>query len=460
MRPRATAPSVEDVTTPAAATGPDPQSARDAAPHGAAGAATPATRARAIAPDLARGLMLLLIALANMPWHLFGRETSLTSMHHVDGSIGDRVWQAIAIVAVDGRSYPLFALLFGYGIWQLYRRQLAAGATSREARRLLRRRHWWMLAFGAVHAALLWMGDIVGAYGPVGLLVGWLFLERRDRTIAIWAWVLGALLALGALGTAAIGLLLGALDVPFDVEGGDAASIPATAGLESYPASILARLGMWAVIAPMQGILGLVVPIAILLAILAARHGILEEPERHRALLVRVATWGIAIGWAGGLLALAEHLGALDAVPSWTFSLVHAATGLPAGLGYAALFGLVAARLARRPLGSVPRALTAVGKRSLTSYLLQSVLFAPVLSAWGLGLGGVLTEWQGALYAVGVWLVTVVVAVVREAAGRSGPAETLLRRLAYPRDAVVRPTPMGEAAALAASGGAAPGPRG
>ncbi|MFC7432735.1 MULTISPECIES: DUF418 domain-containing protein [unclassified Agrococcus] len=411
-----------------------------------------AARARAIAPDLARGLMLLLIALANMPWHLFGRETSLTSMHHVDGSTGDRIWQAIAVVAVDGRSYPLFAFLFGYGMWQLYRKQLAAGATSLEARRLLRRRHWWMLAFGAVHAALLWVGDIIGAYGLVGLIIGAIFLERRDRTIAIWSWILAGLLALGAVSFAAMGALLGALDLPMDLEAGDAGGIPSVAGIESYPMSILARLGMWAVVAPTQGILGLVVPLAILLAILAARHGILEEPERHRRLLVRVAAWGIAIGWAGGALAYAELLGAFEPMPSWTFSLVHVATGLPAGVGYAALFALVAARMARRPLGPVGRALTAVGKRSMTSYLLQSVLFAPVLSAWGLGLGGVLTEWQGALYAVGVWLVTVAVAVALDVAGRRGPAETLLRRLAYPRDARVRPTSM-------SSSGEAPEPR-
>ncbi|GAA2174573.1 DUF418 domain-containing protein [Agrococcus versicolor] len=435
-----------------AATGPSP--APDPGVH--------ASRVRAIAPDLARGLMLLLIALANMPWHLFGRETATTSMHHVDASLGDRIWQAIAVVAIDGRSYPLFALLFGYGMWQLYRRQLAAGATSREARRLLRRRHWWMLAFGAVHAALLWAGDIVGAYGLVGLLVAWWFLERRDRTIATWASVLAGLLVLGALATAAMGAVLGALETPFDLEGGDAAAIPSMAAVESYPQSIAVRLGMWLLITPGQGILGLVVPIGILLAILAARRGILEEPERHRALLVRVAAWGIAIGWAGGALAYAELLGAFDPLPSWTFSLLHAATGLPAGVGYAALFGLVAARLARRPLRLGARAFTAVGKRSLSSYLLQSVLFAPVLSAWGLGLGGVLTEWQGALYAVGVWLVTVAVALALDAAGRRGPAETLLRRLAYPRDA--RAQPMGvarqEAAAPSASDGLAPAARG
>ncbi|WP_231945135.1 DUF418 domain-containing protein [Agrococcus jejuensis] len=419
-------------------------------------ASTPAaSRVRAIAPDLARGLMLLMIALANMPFHLYGRDVAMSSMHFDGGDLGDRIWQAIAIIAIDGRSYPLFAFLFGYGMWQLYRRQLAAGATSLEARRLLRRRHWWMLAFGAVHAALLWGGDIIGAYGLVGLLVGWLFVERRDRTIVIWASVLGGLLALGALAWMAMGLvatLFGVTDL------GDV-SLPAVAGIDSYLASILARLGMWAPVTFVQGVFGLAVPVAILLAILAARHGMLEEPERHRALLAKVAVGGIAIAWSAGILAFLEHVDVIPVMPT-TFWMLHTAAGVAGGLGYAALFGLVAARLAQRPLGPVSKALTAVGKRSMTSYLLQSVLFAPVLSAWGLGLGGVLTEWQGALYALGVWLVTVAVAVALDAAGRRGPAETLLRRLAYPRDAKAQPTAMRDAAAPSASSAPVPTVRG
>lgn len=69
----------------------------------------------------------------------------------------------------------------------------------------------------------------------------------------------------------------------------------------------------------------------------------------------------------------------------------------------------------------------------MTCYLLQSLLFAPVLAAWGLGLGTGLTDWQVALYAVAVWLVTVAVAVWLDRTGRRGPFERLLRHLAYPR---------------------------
>ena len=395
----------------------------------------PVSTARIIAPDLARGMMLLLIALANAPWHLYSYKTDGLSTHDPNGGLLDRIWQGIAIIAVDGRSYPLFAFLFGYGIWQLYQRQLDAGADRQQAHRLLERRHLWMLLFGAVHAALLWGGDIIGAYGLVGLLVCWLFLDRRDRTIAFWASLFSGLLAVMGIGFVVLGFIVGP-----PAAGEEGISLPNPAGAESYLFSIVLRLGMWVGITLGQGVLMLAVPAAILLAILAARHRVLEQPERHRQLLIGAALAGVPLAWAGGALAFAGFTGAFPELPNWTFELLSTATGLAGGLGYAAIFGLIGAAMQHRTLGPIGRALTAVGKRSMTSYLLQSVLFIPVLAAWGLGLGGVLAEWQGALYGVGVWLATVVIAVQLDKRGQRGPFEQLLRKLAYPRDAKAQAT--------------------
>ena len=126
------------------------------------------TSSRALAPDLARGFMLLLIALANTPWYLYGSTTSTSSIHATDGSPLDRPVQFVIITAVDSRVYPMFAFLFGYGIVQMYQRSLDRGAEPHAIRRVLRRRHLWMIVLGVVHAGLLWMGDIVGAYGSSG----------------------------------------------------------------------------------------------------------------------------------------------------------------------------------------------------------------------------------------------------------------------------------------------------
>jgi uncharacterized membrane protein YeiB len=86
----------------------------------------------------------------------------------------------LIITFIDSRVYPMFAFLFGYGMVQLYRRQVDAGTPDKTARRLLRRRNLWLLAFGSVHAALLWYGDVLGADGLAGLIMVALFFRRRD----------------------------------------------------------------------------------------------------------------------------------------------------------------------------------------------------------------------------------------------------------------------------------------
>lgn len=193
----------------------------------------------------------------------------------------------------------------------------------------------------------------------------------------------------------------------------------------------------WPVLVLGQGVLGLVVPVAILTAFWAARHRVLETPGEHRRLLVRVAVVGLVVAWSTGVVHALQHLGVLG-VPdtvSWVFSATQSVTGLFGGLGYVAVFALLAERIGRRNAGPGPvvEAVSAVGKRSLSCYLAQSVLCAPLLAAWGLGLGGFLGSAATAALAVAVWLVTVAGAVLLERQGRRGPAETLLRRLSYGR---------------------------
>lgn len=403
-------------------------------------AAATAARGRSLAPDLARGLMLLLIALANVPWLLYGREHALTNAHQPGHDGADFGYQLFSLVAIDGRSYPLFAFLFGYGIWQLYSRQSAAGTPWREARRILQRRHAWMVAIGAAHALLLWFGDIVGAYGLTGLIVVSLLLRRSDRVLRIVAWVLASLLAIFAIFTLASGLLLGS-GIAGDVSAFGSAALPTPAGESSYAWFALQSLGLWLLSTPGQ-LLALTVPLAIVLGMLAARRGLLDRPREHRRALLAIAVVGIAVGWAGGALAAAQFAGLLlEPALSWGTMGISSLAGVAGGVGYAALFALVAAAIGERR-GIVVRALTAVGKRSLSSYLLQSVLLVPTLAAWGLGLGATLTPLAAAGVAVAVWLVSVVVALVLDVRRKRGPAEALLRRLAYGSRPVAPPTPV------------------
>ena len=137
------------------------------------------TSDRKLAPDLARGAMLLLIAMAYAGVYAgvgFGQA-------HPEGlGAPDTVARFVTALVLDNRAFPMFAILYGYGLAWMVARQRRAGTADGEIRRLLRRRSLLLLAFGAVHAFLVFQGEILASYGLAGLVVGWL-LFRPDRTV-------------------------------------------------------------------------------------------------------------------------------------------------------------------------------------------------------------------------------------------------------------------------------------
>ena len=145
-----------------------------------------APRVRALAPDLARGTMLAVIALA----HSQVLARPFIGPVPGPGPALDTAVQTLLTLFVDSRGYPMFAALFGYGLVQILRRREPAGGWA-YARRLLRRRGLWMIAFGFAHAALLFTGDILASYGLLAVLfVG--ALRWRDSRLLAWACGLGA----------------------------------------------------------------------------------------------------------------------------------------------------------------------------------------------------------------------------------------------------------------------------
>ncbi|WP_238010456.1 DUF418 domain-containing protein [Dactylosporangium sp. AC04546] len=360
---------------------------------------------RALAPDLARGAMLLFIALANAANFAFAGQPGLDPTPH--GL--ERVVNFLMATFVDSRAYPVFAVMFGYGLVQIARRQGDA------ARRVLLRRNTALICFGLVHATLLYFGDFLGAYGIVGILATVLLLRRSDRfhRIVLWLW------GIQTVSATVIGV------VAFTgMRGGDAGltntpngSLAAT----SYWQSMLDRLTEWPVHT------ATVVPFIVIvwLGIWAARHRILEDPAAHRTLLRWTAGVSLGIAILGGLPYALVAAGAVtfDAGTVEAMASLHAITGEYGGPGYVALFGLLALRLrGKRHVAPV----VALGQRSLSGYLLQSVAWLALFSPWALGLDGTLVA-AGA--AIGVWLLSV--AAAQALGGRRGPAEALLRRITY-----------------------------
>jgi uncharacterized membrane protein YeiB len=362
--------------------------------------------------------MLLLIASANVWGYLYGRPTG-AGWRPDDGAGVDRVVDGVVAFLVDDRARPVFAVLYGFGIATMAARLVARGVAGPGVRAVLRRRSLWLVVLGLLHATLLFGGDILGAYGVTGL-VALALVHRPRRVLLRWFWgstalmtTVAGLITFGALGPGG---------------GGDEVEMPPT----GYLAAVPERLVDWAINTAGSGLFLFFVP-PVVLGILLARAGWLTGPREHRTVLARVGVAGMVVNLLNLPFALTvARVWTPDEPTAGVLRLVHDLSGIPVGLGYVCLFAWAAAALGERRSRAVD-AVAAVGRRSLTSYLLQSVMLAPLLSAWGLGLGAVLGSAQAAAVAVLVWLVTVALAVAMERAGRSGPFEVLLRRLGYGR---------------------------
>ena len=409
------------------------------------------------APDVARGFMLALIALANVPfWVSFFPAYPRAGFAALDAmTSADQWWFLVRAMLVDRRAYPLFSILFGFGMVIMARRtiererraaldplprELSAGWTPmqwhifneaveararRAASRLIRRRGWWMIAIGAVHS-FLFAGDIIGAYGLVAVMCAELIVMRRSWPRVVVGVCVAALslLSLGAMAEAAGAGLM-------NLEYHGPSVLRAT-----YP---LASFGSWIVSTLLTPLTSLVVP-CVMIGVGVARWGALQDPRGHRGALCVIAGVGLLVGALG---ALPYAMGQLDWAQVWsvggTFVLYHA-TGVAGACGWLALLALVGGgpreapaqvgEAPRQELGAVRSFLSAIGRRSMTAYLSQTLLFAVVFLTLGLtGVESVGVAVAG-LIALGVWAVIGIGCVVSDVAGATrGPAERVLRWL-------------------------------
>jgi uncharacterized membrane protein YeiB len=355
--------------------------------------------------------MLLFIALANS--HYFLRGDSVLGGFPVDGSAADDAVKLMIATLVDGRAFPMFGLLFGYGVAQIARRQAEAGSSWRSTRWLLWRRSLFLVVLGFVDAMLFYVGDILAVYGVL-LFVGVWTLRWKNRAVLIVALLFFALTALPGGDSSAI-----------SAEPPDAWLLP-----PDLFAAFEARIVAYPTIA-LLGPIGFACPF--LMGVWAGRRRILELPEKNVTLLKWTAILGLG-GTIAGALPVALVLAGITAKPNAdTFNglgVLHDASGVLGGFGYAALIVLIALRLGCEP-GPITRAVSAVGQRSLTCYLIQSVMWTLVFTPYLADLSDELTVTTTAVLALATWLFTVFLAAWMDRSSYRGPFELLIRRFTY-----------------------------
>ncbi|MFI7495767.1 DUF418 domain-containing protein [Kocuria sp. M4R2S49] len=389
---------------------------------------------RVPAPDVARGLMLWVIAVANITvWIWAAGPTDGPRDRTLGTGAGTTAWTVDDVVnmamsmLVDGRGFPLFSFLVGYGVGQIAAREAARGTPLPLARRLLLRRYGWLVLVGALHACLLFPGDIITAYAFGGLLLAVLIAEST-RTLVV----------LAALGSVLM-VLYGAASWAVRTPGTPPfPSLVADSVPERVALGLVEGIGVVS-FAPLQ-LLGLL-PM-LLLGLALSRYRVLEDPGPRRGRLLATALAGIGLGLltgAGTGLLTTDRLEPSAAAGS-VLTGADAVTGAAQGIGYALVVALVCDRLLRPASAAgagalrarehpVLWSLQALGRRSMSGYLAQSVLFTVLLPPFALGLGRSLTPTAALLLGSAVWLVTLLGAALLERRGLPGPAETVHRRL-------------------------------
>lgn len=348
-------------------------------------------------------------------------------------------WDEIAVffdkVFVDGKFYSIFSLLFGIG----FGLQLARGGEAAVPR--FKRRLRILLAIGAVHAFLLWFGDILMLYALLGFFMPW-FARKSDRELLRWVVILLA------IPTALYIVALGAL--PLFSSGGDGATnggppaalfpIFEALGRGGVKDAIVGNLvfvaARWAdlfVTVRFPKVLGMFV-----LGLWVVRSGLLQSPAAHRSTFVRWSLLGWAVGLPANVIAtLALHRWPyIPPSPGGLLGVVMQAIGIPMlALGYAATVALLV--IDGRRLLNV---FAPVGRMALTNYLMHSVICVVLSYGFGFGLW-----WRiGAAQALGIAVIIIALQIPLSAWWLSryhyGPVEWIWRRLTYRQPLALRAT--------------------
>lgn len=382
--------------------------------------------ARMLAPDLARGFMLLLIAPAHAPLLITGPELTTFDerLRPTDGP-ADQLVNLILTIFVFSRSFPLFAALLGYGLVLVIESRRRRGEPDDEIRARIRRRGRWMLVLGLGMAVLVTPVEILGAYGLITILLAGV-LVRDDRALRT---VIMVLACAAVILSVPLGLML-------SVGPGDQDPAMALGHLGYSPADLIYRLVSWGFAVVLNTTL-FPVALAVLVGVWAARRRLLEEPDRHLGLLRLIIAVGLPVSIMGAVPLALTGAGTLGAEHSWWAQAVHVITGLGGGFAYAAIFGLIGRRVS--PTARWTRPLTAVGRRSLTCYIVMEAALIMISSTAFLGFGARVGPAGAAIIALVAWLVAAVLANLLQLADRPGPAEWLLRRLVNRRPARAEP---------------------
>jgi uncharacterized protein len=390
--------------------------------------------------DIVRGVAVMGILAMNIVAFAMPDAAYMNPMAYGTSGPADLGSWLLSFLFIDGRMRGLFSFLFGASLLLVVERAEAGGhdpALVHYARMA------WLLVFGLIHFYLVWWGDILSLYAPVGM-IAYAFRRAQPRTMILWA---------GALLLAQLALFAG-LAWRFEQAAAAAAAPGASQaaaqrwadmqeGLGRYaPAQlhdVLERYrGSWSGIASYMLGENLIEPVRgfvlfcwetlayMLLGMAALRTGFLTGAWSDRNYR-RVMLAGFAIGIpAYALLAWLEARGGFATQDIMIWGIAATVPFRPPMIVATAALVIL---LTRRGGGLVKR-IAAAGRAAFTNYLGTSLVMTGLFYGWGFGLFGRLSRIELWIPVIAMWAVMLLWSKPWLDRFNYGPFEWLWRSLA------------------------------
>ncbi len=387
--------------------------------------------------DVVRGFALFGVLLGNMVW--LSQEVALTSQQIAELPTAgiDQISRYLVQFFVDGKFVTLFAFLFGMGFSVQLMRAEARGAPIIPA---YIRRMVILLAFGILHAYLLWYGDILVFYALLGFVLI-LFRYRSDRTLLIWGVATAvAVPVLVLMLKSGIGIInpvdpaaaaaAAAQDVQIKAE--RLAAFTTGSYFDVFPENAKINASFW-----LGGVCLFALPHIFgkfLFGFYAGRRRLLQDAAGHLVIYRRLLWWGLAIGLIANSAWVLIKVLADSKIIEGSSPLVIGSP-IPEYIGMLGLAGFYLSALVllfQRPAWRKTLLLLApVGRMALTNYLMQSAINLFIFYGFGLGLMGKIGSTYCILISIAAFAFQIVFSNWWLKRFRFGPMEWLWRSLTY-----------------------------
>lgn len=379
---------------------------------------TPTIGNRIESLDVLRGFALLGIFIANML--IFHSPYFYIDPHSYFSTPSDVASYKLINIFVEASFYPIFAMLFGYGLNMQYEKAIANGTSYVP---MMAKRLAILMGFGLIHALFVWSGDVLFTYALMGFIMlaairipkKWLFW------IALLVYLLPTFLFIGLI------YVLVKLDPNQLMEGFvdiQQIELAITAYAHgTYGEAFVFRFSEWLLYGLTNSFLGIFMVLPLIMIGAAFSKGKLFE--RAAEMKSKIAIVGI-IALAAGIF-----------IKSWPYMdshmyhnlLTQQLIGGPIlAIGYSCVIIL----LCQLPIfRTIFRPISKAGRMSLTTYLMQSIIATVLFYGYGFGLYGKVDLETGTMIAVGVFAIQVIFAELWLLKFRMGPFEWLWRKGTY-----------------------------